>query len=160
MPACTIAEASDSISKAIKGIAVVVLIIGAGGVFKEIIISAGVGGHIAAAVKGVVLNPFILAWIITAVIRWATGQGTVSAITAADLVASLLGVYDIDPVFLMPACAAGSNTITMPNDAAFRLMKETFQLNMAQTFKTWGLLELINSVVGFFIVLILAAIVG
>lgn len=124
----TIAEASDSISKAIKGIAVVVLIIGAGGVFKEIIIFAGVGEHIAAAVKGVVLNPFILAWIITAVIRWATGQGTVSAITAAGLVAPLLGVYDIDPVFLMLACAAGSNTITMPNDAAFWLMKETFQL--------------------------------
>ncbi|MBO8416167.1 MAG: gluconate permease [Proteobacteria bacterium] len=156
----TIAEASDSISKAIKGIAVVVLIIGAGGVFKEIIISAGVGEHIAAAVKGVDLNPLILAWIITAVIRWATGQGAVSAITAAGLVAPLLGVYDIDPVFLMLACAAGSNTITMPNDAAFWLMKETFQLNMAQTFKTWGLLELINSVVGLIIVLILAAVVG
>lgn len=156
----TIAEASDSISKAIKGIAVVVLIIGAGGVFKEIIISAGVGEHIAAAVKGVDLNPLILAWIITAVIRWATGQGAVSAITAAGLVAPLLGVYDINPVFLMLACAAGSNTITMPNDASFWLMKETFQLNMAQTFKTWGLLELINSVVGLIIVLILAAIVG
>lgn len=76
----TIAEASDSISKAIKGIAVVVLIIGAGGVFKEIIISAGVGQHIAEAVKGVDINPLILAWIITAIIRWATGQGAVSAI--------------------------------------------------------------------------------
>lgn len=151
----TIAEASDSISKAIKGIAVVVLIIGAGGVFKEIIISAGVGQHIAEAVKGVDINPLILAWIITAIIRWATGQGAVSAITAAGLVSPLLGVYDIDPVLLMLACAAGSNTITMPNDAAFWLMKETFNLSMAQTFKTWGLLELINSVVGLIVVLIL-----
>lgn len=155
----TIAEASDSISAAIKGIAVVVLIIGAGGVFKEVIISAGVGEHIAAAVQGVDINPLILAWIITAVIRWATGQGAVSAITAAGLVAPLLGVYDIEPVYLMLACAAGSNTITMPNDAAFWLMKETFNLSMAQTFKTWGLLELVNSVVGLIVVLILAAFV-
>lgn len=155
----TIAEASDSISAAIRGIAVVVLIIGAGGVFKEVIISAGVGEHIAAAVQGVDINPLILAWIITAVIRWATGQGAVSAITAAGLVAPLLGVYDIEPVYLMLACAAGSNTITMPNDAAFWLMKETFNLSMAQTFKTWGLLELVNSVVGLIVVLILAAFV-
>lgn len=154
----TFSEASTSISNAIKGISVVVMIIGAGGVFKEVIISAGVGEHIAAAVKGVDLNPLFLAWMITAIIRWATGQGAVSAITAAGLVAPLLGVYDIDPVFLMLACAAGSNTITMPNDAAFWLMKETFNLSMAQTFKTWGLLELVNSVVGLIIVYILSLI--
>ena len=151
----SISESSESISKAIKGIAVVVLIIGAGGVFKEIIIEAGVGEHIAEAVKGIDINPLILAWVITAIIRWATGQGAVSAITAAGLVAPLLGVYDIDPVLLMLACAAGSNTITMPNDAAFWLMEETFNLSMSQTFKTWGLLELINSVVGLIVVLIL-----
>lgn len=151
----TFAEASNSISSAIKGISVVVMIIGAGGVFKEVIISAGVGEHIAAAVKDVNLNPLILAWLITAIIRWATGQGAVSAITAAGLVSPLLGVYDIEPVFLMLACAAGSNTITMPNDAAFWLMKETFNLSMAQTFKTWGLLELVNSVVGLGVVLLL-----
>ena len=152
----TFAEASNSISSAIKGISVVVMIIGAGGVFKEVIISAGVGEHIAAAVKDVNLNPLILAWLITAIIRWATGQGAVSAITAAGLVSPLLGVYDIEPVFLMLACAAGSNTITMPNDAAFWLMKETFNLSMAQTFKTWGLLELVNSVVGLGVVLLLS----
>lgn len=151
----TFAEASNSISSAIKGISVVVMIIGAGGVFKEVIISAGVGEHIAAAVKDVNLNPLILAWLITAIIRWATGQGAVSAITAAGLVSPLLSVYDIEPVFLMLACAAGSNTITMPNDAAFWLMKETFNLSMAQTFKTWGLLELVNSVVGLGVVLLL-----
>ncbi|HIX57151.1 MAG TPA: gluconate:H+ symporter [Candidatus Anaerobiospirillum pullistercoris] len=151
----TFAEASNSISSAIKGISVVVMIIGAGGVFKEVIISAGVGEHIAAAVKDVNLNPLILAWLITAIIRWATGQGAVSAITAAGLVSPLLGVYDIEPVFLMLACAAGSNTITMPNDAAFWMMKETFNLSMAQTFKTWGLLELVNSVVGLGVVLLL-----
>lgn len=155
----TFAEASNSISSAIKGISVVVMIIGAGGVFKEVIISAGVGEHIAAAVKDVNLNPLILAWLITAIIRWATGQGAVSAITAAGLVSPLLGVYDIEPVFLMLACAAGSNTITMPNDAAFWLMKETFNLSMAQTFKTWGLLELVNSVVGLGVVLLLTLLV-
>ena len=155
-PGRTFAETSNSISSAIKGISVVVLIIGAGGVFKEVIITAGIGDHIAAAVKGIDVNPLILAWFITAIIRWATGQGAVSAITAAGIVSPLLGVYDISPVMLMLACAAGSNTITLPNDAAFWLMKETFNLSMGQTFKTWGLLELVNSVVGLIVVLILS----
>lgn len=92
----------------------------------------------------------------TVVIRWATGQGAVSAITAAGIVAPLIPVFNVNPTLLMLATAVGSNTITMPNDAAFWMMKETFNLSMGQTFKTWGLLELVNSVSGLAVVLILS----
>lgn len=152
----TIAETSDTITSSIKGISTVVMIIAAGGVFKQVIVDAGVGQHIAAAVTGLSISPLILAFFITVVIRWATGQGAVSAITAAGIVAPLIPVFNVDPTLLMLATAAGSNTITMPNDAAFWMMKETFNLTMGQTFKTWGLLELINSVVGLAVVLILS----
>lgn len=152
----TIEEASNSVTSAIKGIAVVVLIIAAGGIFKEVIISAGVGQHIAAALTGVSISPLILAWFIAATLRWATGQGAVSAITAAGIVAPLIPVFNVDPTLLLLATAAGSNTITLPNDASFWLMKETFNLSISQTFKTWGLFELVNSVVGLLIVLLLS----
>jgi high-affinity gluconate transporter len=152
----TVSEASDSITLAIKGISTVVLIIGAGGVFKQVIVDAGVGQHIAAAVSGMSISPLILAFMITVVIRWATGQGAVSAITAAGIVAPLIPVFNVNPTLLMLATAAGSNTITMPNDAAFWMMKETFNLSIGQTFKTWGLLELVNSVVGLGVVLLLS----
>ncbi len=152
----TISETSDSITSAIKSISTVVMIIGAGGVFKQVIVDAGVGQHIAAAVTGLSISPLILAFFITVVIRWATGQGAVSAITAAGIVAPLIPVFNVNPTLLMLATAAGSNTITMPNDAAFWMMKETFNLTMGQTFKTWGLLELVNSVVGLIMVLILS----
>lgn len=152
----TISETSDSITSAIKGISTVVMIIGAGGVFKQVIVDAGVGEHIAAAVTGLSISPLILAFFITVIIRWATGQGAVSAITAAGIVAPLIPVFNVNPTLLMLATAAGSNTITMPNDAAFWMMKETFNLTIGQTFKTWGLLELINSVVGLGVVLILS----
>lgn len=152
----TVSETSDSITSAIKSISTVVLIIGAGGVFKQVIVDAGVGEHIAAAVTGVSISPLILAFVITVVIRWATGQGAVSAITAAGIVAPLIPVFNVNPTLLMLATAAGSNTITMPNDAAFWMMKETFNLSIGQTFKTWGLLELVNSVVGLGMVLILS----
>lgn len=152
----TVDETSSTISNAIKGIATVVLIIGAGGVFKQVIIDAGVGEHIAASVSGLSISPLILAFFITVVIRWATGQGAVSAITAAGIVAPLIPVFHVDPNLLMLATAVGSNTITLPNDAAFWMMKETFNLSIKDTFKTWGLLELTNSVVGLIVVLILS----
>ena len=121
-----ISETSDTISSAIKGISTVVMIIGAGGVFKQVIVDAGVGQHIVAAVAGTSVSPLILAFAITVVIRWATGQGAVSAITAAGIVAPLIPVFNVNPTLLMLATAVGSNTITMPNDAAFWMMKETF----------------------------------
>lgn len=152
----SVEETSNSITAAIKSISPVVLIIAAGGVFKEVIITAGVGQHIAAAVTGLAINPLILAWMITVIIRWATGQGAVSAITAAGIVGPLIPVFNVDPTLMLLATAAGSNTITMPNDAAFWMMKETFNLTMGQTFKTWGLLELVNSVVGLAVVLVLS----
>lgn len=111
-----ISETSDTISSAIKGISTVVMIIGAGGVFKQVIVDAGVGQHIAAAVAGTSVSPLILAFAITVVIRWATGQGAVSAITAAGIVAPLIPVFNVNPTLLMLATAVGSNTITMPNE--------------------------------------------
>lgn len=92
-----ISETSDTISSAIKGISTVVMIIGAGGVFKQVIVDAGVGQHIAAAVAGTSVSPLILAFAITVVIRWATGQGAVSAITAAGIVAPLIPVFNVNP---------------------------------------------------------------
>ena len=118
-----ISETSDTISSAIKGISTVVMIIGAGGVFKQVIVDAGVGQHIAAAIAGTSVSPLILAFAITVVIRWATGQGAVSAITAAGIVAPLIPVFNVNPTLLMLATAVGSNTITMPNDAAFGCVK-------------------------------------
>ena len=65
------------------------------------------------------MNPLIMAWLITAIIRIMTGQGVVSAITAAGIVAPLMDTMDVNPVLLVLATAAGSNTITHVNDASF-----------------------------------------
>ena len=101
------------------------------------------------------MNPLIMAWLITAIIRIMTGQGVVSAITAAGIVAPLMDTMDVNPVLLVLATAAGSNTITHVNDASFWLFKEYFGLSIKDTFKTWGALLMVNSLVGISVVLIL-----
>lgn len=148
-------EVMASFDLAIKGIAMIIFIVGAGGAFKEIILDSGVGDYIAGMMENTSINPLIMAWFITAMIRIATGTGVVSAITAAGIVGPLITTFDVNPVLMVLATAAGSNTITHVNDASFWLFKEYFNLSIKDTFKTWGVLLFITSIVGLGVVLIL-----
>lgn len=157
----------DTFDEAVKAIAGVVLIIGAGGALKEIIIDTGIGDFIGGLMTGVDANPYIMAWLITVMIRLATGQGVVSAMTAAGIISAAVMdpasgqmMAGVDPALLVMATAAGSNTLTHVNDASFWLFKGYFGLSVKDTLKTWGLLQLCNSLVGLGMVLLLSLFVG
>ncbi|SDH50410.1 high-affinity gluconate transporter [Planococcus glaciei] len=149
-------EVMDSFSSAIQSIAMIILIVGAGGAFKQIILDSGVGDFIAGMMQNTSVSPLIMAWLITAILRIATGTGVVSAITAAGIVGPLIDTFDVNPVLMVLATAAGSNTITHVNDASFWLFKEYFNLSIKETFRTWGLLLLTTSLVGLGVVLLLS----
>lgn len=157
----------DRFEDAVKAIAMVVLIIGAGGALKQVIIDTGIGDFIGTLMTGVDANPYLMAWLITVLIRLATGQGVVSAMTASGIIAA--AVMDpatgqlaggVDPALLVLATAAGSNTFTHVNDASFWLFKGYFGLSVKDTLKTWGLFQLCNSLVGLGMVLLLSLFVG
>lgn len=139
----------------LKGVATIIFIVGAGGAFKEVILEANVGNYIADIMKDTNISPLIMAWLITALIRIATGQGVVSAITAAGIVGPLIPTFNVSPVLMVLATAVGSNTITHVNDASFWLFKEYFNISIKDTFKTWGVLLLTTSITGLNVVLIL-----
>ncbi|MDN3428624.1 gluconate:H+ symporter [Microbacterium sp. APC 3898] len=149
-------EVMDSFGSAIQSISMIILIVGAGGAFKQIILDSGVGDYIAVLMQNTSVSPLIMAWVITAMLRIATGTGVVSAITAAGIVGPLIPTFDVNPVLMVLATAAGSNTITHVNDASFWLFKEYFNLSIKETFQTWGLLLLTTSVVGLGVVLLLS----
>lgn len=139
----------------LKGVATIIFIVGTGGAFKEVILEANVGNYIADMMKDTNISPLIMAWLITALIRIATGQGVVSAITAAGIVGPLIPTFNVSPVLMVLATAVGSNTITHVNDASFWLFKEYFNISIKDTFKTWGVLLLTTSITGLIVVLIL-----
>lgn len=156
----------ESFEGAVKGIAMVVLIIGAGGALKEVIIDTGIGDYIGGLMNATSISPYLMAWLITVLIRLATGQGVVSAMTAAGIIAAALmdpvtgTLVGVDPALLVLATAAGSNTLTHVNDASFWLFKGYFDLSVKDTLKTWGLLQLCNSLVGLGVVMLLSVFVG
>lgn len=145
----------SSFESGLKGVATIIFIVGAGGAFKEIILKAHVGEYIANLMTDTNISPLIMAWLITALIRIATGQGVVSAITAAGIVGPLIPTFNVNPVLMVLATAAGSNTITHVNDASFWLFKEYFNISIKDTLKTWGLTLLLTSITGLIVVLIL-----
>lgn len=147
---------TENVSLSIAQISNVLFVISAGGILKQVIIDSDVGDSIVHVMSHVPFSPFVIAWLITAVIRILTGQGAVAAITSAGIVAPMIDAFHINPALMALAVACGSNTITLMYDGGFLLFKETFGISMKDTFKTWGLLELINSVVGLGMVLLLS----
>lgn len=150
---------TEHVTNSISQISNVLFVISAGGILKQVIIDSDVGDSIVQLMSHVPFSPFIIAWLITAVIRILTGQGAVAAITSAGIVAPMVEAFHLNPALMVLAVACGSNTITLMYDGGFLLFKETFGISMKDTFKTWGLLELINSVVGLGMVILISQLI-
>jgi gluconate:H+ symporter, GntP family len=146
----------DSCTTAITHIGMMLLIIGGGGAFKQVLINGGVGDYVAELFKGTSFSPILLAWIIAAILRISLGSATVAALTTAGLVIPLLGQTDVNLALVVLATGAGSLIASHVNDAGFWMFKEYFGLSMKETFATWTLLETIISVAGLGFILLLS----
>ncbi|MFF1422195.1 gluconate:H+ symporter [Streptomyces sp. NPDC058220] len=148
---------SATVEKSLAPIAGVLLIVAAGGGFKQTLIDAGVGQMILDISKDWSIPALLLAWLIAVAIRLATGSATVATISAAGLVAPLAAdMSSTHTALLVLAIGAGSLFFSHVNDAGFWLVKEYFGMSVGQTLKTWSVMETIISVVGLGFVLLLS----
>jgi GntP family gluconate:H+ symporter len=149
-------ETSAVIGGSLPPIAGILLIVAAGGGFKQVLVDAGVGTVVADAAKDANISALVLGFLVAVGIRVATGSATVATITAAGIVAPLAATLDKPEVALLVlAIGAGSLFFSHVNDAGFWLVKEYFGMTVGETIKTWSVMETIISVVGFACVLIL-----
>lgn len=142
-------------------IASVLLIVGAGGGFKQTLVDTGVGNVMASMIEGAPISPLLAGWLVAALIRLAAGSSTVATITAAGIMAPVAaaGMTPSHVALLVLAIGAGSVFLSHVNDAGFWLVKEYFGLTVGQTFKTWSLMEVAVSVVGLAGVMVMGLIV-
>ncbi|MHA4842904.1 gluconate:H+ symporter [Flavitalea antarctica] len=146
------------LNDAISGIAVILLIITAGGIFKQVLQDSGTDKYIASFSEKWQMPPLVFAWIITALLRVAIGSATVAGITAAGVVTPLVTSGVVTPELMVLAVGAGSVFGSHINDSGFWMFKEFFNLSLKQTFLSWTVMETTISVVGFLGVLLLNAI--
>jgi Gnt-I system high-affinity gluconate transporter len=143
------------LTEGITSIAMILLIITAGGVLKEVLIDSGTGKYITAFSSEWQINPYIFAWIITALLRIALGSATVAGLTAAGIVSPLAVTGQVSPELMVLAVGAGSVFCSHINDTGFWMFKEFFNLSLKQTFLSWTVMESLMSVLGLIGVLIL-----
>jgi GntP family gluconate:H+ symporter len=148
------------VEKGLAPIAGILLIVGAGGGFKQTLIDSGVGRMVLDISEDWSIPALLLAWLIAVVIRLATGSATVATVSAAGLVAPLAAnMSTAHTALLVLAIGAGSLFFSHVNDAGFWLVKEYFGLDVGQTIKTWSIMETIISVVAGGLVLLLSLII-
>ena len=142
-------------------IASVLLVVGAGGGFGRVLDAAGADTAIADAVGGLRLSPLVLGWVIASMLRLAVGSATVAVVTAASIMAPIAAaIPGIDRDLLVVAIGAGSLIASHVNDGGFWLVKEYFNMTVAQTVATWTLMETIIALTGLAGVLAVALVVG
>lgn len=141
--------------------ATILLVIGAGGGFNRVLLDSGVGKAIADLAVQLHVPLLVLAFVVAAVIRVATGSATVALTTAAGIVAPIAAAAPgtVRPELLVLATGAGSIILSHVNDSGFWLIKEYFNMSVEQTLKTWTALETILAVAAFALTLVLAAVV-
>nr|WP_263314724.1 gluconate:H+ symporter [Mammaliicoccus sp. Marseille-Q6498] len=151
----TMSEIMKTFEQAIGPIAMLLLIIGGGGTFKQILIDGGVGDTISSIFHGTEMSPIFLAWLAAAILRVALGSTTVAAISSVGIVLPLLQHSpDVNLSLVVLAIGAGSIFCSHVNDAGFWMFKEYFGLTIKETFLTWTLLESVLSVLGLVFILI------
>ncbi|MBG6096696.1 GntP family permease [Nocardioides luteus] len=153
-------QIAKTVEQSLPPIAGIVLIVAAGGGFKQSLIDTGIGTQLAEWAQGSGVSAIVLAWVLAVLIRLATGSATVATITASSLVVDLVANMPAAEVSLVVlAVGAGSVFFSHVNDAGFWLVKEYFGLDVVQTIKSWSLMETVLSVSGLVFVLALSLVV-
>lgn len=141
----------DISTKSIYPAGVIILLTGAGGAFKQILIDTGAGKMIADAMSSDYLPPVLFAFIIAALVRVLQGSVTVAMITAAGITAPIvetLGLSGVQNATLVIAIAAGATTLSHVNDSGFWLVKQYLGLDEKQTLKSWTMMTGVISLSG------------
>ena len=148
-------------SKAFLPVGLIILVTGAGGVFKQILLDSGVGDVIAQSVETIGLPPIILGYLVAVFIRVSQGSGMVAMITAG-IVSPLLAVSPVSEMqraLVVLAIAAGSVAASHVNDSGFWLVCKYLNMTEGQTLKTWTFITAFLSLCSLVLVILLSLII-
>lgn len=146
-------------TEAIKDISPILLIVAGAGALKQVFVVSGVSTDLVAGLQNWQIHPLVLGWLIAGVIRVCIGSATVAGLTAAGIIAPMMGQIDVDPNLMVLSVGAGSLLFSHVNDSGFWMYKEYFNLSLKDTIISWSIMETIVSVVGLIGVLLLEFII-
>jgi Gnt-I system low-affinity gluconate transporter len=141
----------DLSTKALGPAGIIILVTGAGGVLKQILVDSGIGVILAKSIAESSIPLIILAWSLAALVRITQGSATVAMITAAGIMAPILPVLNLsqpDSALIVIAIASGATILSHVNDSGFWIVSKYLGMNEKQTLQSWTIMETIIAVVG------------
>jgi gluconate transporter len=148
-------------SESLAPAGLIILITGAGGVFKEILTATGAGKMIAESMTAYGFSVIVFAFLTAAVVRILQGSSTVAMITSAGMTAAFIegmSIGAIDKAFIVVAIASGATIFSHVNDSGFWLVSKYFGMTEQQTLKSWTIMTTIIAFTGFLMSLLLSMI--
>lgn len=152
-------ELQDIATKALEPAGLIILVTGAGGVFKQVLIDSGVGAALGNMMASSALPPLVLAFTIAAIIRIAQGSATVAMITSAGLMSPIVTALEVKPVMLsltVIAIAAGATILSHVNDSGFWLVNRYLGLSEKDTLRSWTTMATLIAITGFAVVFVIS----
>jgi gluconate transporter len=153
-----LATIGNIMTKALEPAGLMVLVVGAGAAYKEVLIQSGAGQQVTAAVASAQLSVIVFAFLLAAFVRIAQGSATVAMVTAAGLASPLIASAGLSPnkiALVTVAIGAGATVVSHVNDTGFWLVKQYLGLTEAQTFRSWTISATIVGLATFAMALIL-----
>lgn len=138
----------ENLSKAITSIAMIIMIIAAGGAFKQVLADSKSSDYIQSAALSFSFNPILLGWTLAALIRLMIGSATVATITAAGIMTPIVLKGEVSPELMVLATGSGSLMFSHMNDIGFWMFKEYYNVSVIDTFKIWTVMECLVGLVG------------
>lgn len=152
-------QVQDMCTKALEPAGLIILVTGAGGIFKKVLSTSGVGDMLGEMMSSSALPPIVMAFIIATLVRVAQGSATVAMMTTGAIMAPVCaaaGLSEMQLALCAISIACGSTVLSHINDSGFWLVNRFFGMSVKDTLKTWTMVETIIGVVGFSVVLLLS----
>ncbi|MEK4803365.1 MULTISPECIES: GntP family permease [Oceanobacillus] len=139
-------------TKALEPAGIIILITGAGGIFGEMLVASGIGEMLANLMETANLPVIVFAFITAAVLRIAIGSVTVAMVTTSSIVGPILATLSVSEPMLgliVISIASGAVIASHVNDSGFWMVNRYFGMSVGDTLKSWTMMSVIVSLVGF-----------
>lgn len=154
-------QVHETLSRSFPPIAGVLVIGGAGGGYSQALRDSGVNSAIGQAAQHLHIPLLVLAWLVAALMRTATGSGTVATVAAAGVVGPMAhGLDSTHAALLALALGSGAAFLGHINDASFWMFKEYFGLSVGGTLRTWTVSHTLLSLISFAAIVAINALAG
>jgi len=155
-------EILDLSTKSLGPAGIIILVTGAGGVLKQILIDSGIGKILAESIAGSSVPLIFLAWSLSALVRITQGSATVAMITAAGIMAPIIPLFNLSQpatALIVVSIASGATILSHVNDSGFWIVSKYLGMNEKQTLQSWTIMETIIAVSGLVFTMLLSLVI-